>query len=77
MASVVETVVPAFGENVRWEKVITKQLKGALRFGELTKALGRPAPVPSIFIDGKLVFDITPAEEELKERIQGLLAGKG
>jgi len=77
MASVVETVAPAFGENLRWEKVVTKELKGALRFGELTKALGRPAPVPSIFIDGQLVFDSTPSEEDLREKIAGLLAGKG
>jgi len=77
MARVVETVAPSFGQSVRWEKVVTKQLKGALRFGELTKKLGRPAPVPAIFIDGELVFDMTPSEEELREQLAGLLAGKG
>jgi hypothetical protein len=74
MARVVETVVPSFGAKVRWEKVITKELKGALRFGELTKKLGRPAPVPSIFINGELVFDITPPEEELRACIESLLS---
>lgn len=37
-----------------------------MRYGELSKNLGRPAPVPSIFIDGELVFEVTPGREELK-----------
>ncbi len=40
--------------------------EGAMRYGELSKNLGRPAPVPSIFIEGELVFEVTPSKEELK-----------
>jgi len=73
MARVVESVVPEYGDVVRWEKVITKELSGAMRHGELSKSLGRPAPVPSIFIDGELVFEITPGQEELRECLDNLL----
>ena len=66
MARVVEAVAKDYGSDLRWEKVITKDLAGASRFMELTKSLGRPAPVPSIFINGKLVFDQTPGTEELR-----------
>jgi hypothetical protein len=41
-------------------------MEGALRYGELSKNLGRPAPVPSIFIEGELVFEVIPSTEELK-----------
>jgi hypothetical protein len=52
--------------------VITKTLEGARRWQQLSKALGRPAPVPSIFIDGRLVFEITPGPEELKAYLDTL-----
>jgi hypothetical protein len=66
MARVVESVAPDYSESLRWEKVVTKNMAGAMRYGELSKHLGRPAPVPSIFIDGELVFDVTPSTEELR-----------
>lgn len=65
MARVVEAVVPEFADAVKYEKIITKQLEGATRYNEISKSLGRPAPVPSIFINGELVFDQTPSQEEL------------
>ena len=52
MARVVELVAPDFGERLEWEKVVIKEMEGALRYGELSKNIGRPAPVPSIFING-------------------------
>lgn len=67
MARVVESVMPDFKDAVRYEKVVTKDMAGALRYGELSKRLGRPAPVPSIFIDGELVFEVTPGEDALRE----------
>ncbi len=67
MARVVESVAPDYDGEMHWEKVVTKEIKGAMRYGELTKSLGRPAPVPSIFIDGKLVFDSLPSQEELRK----------
>lgn len=75
MARVVESVASDYGDALKWEKVITKQLAGAMRFGELSKQLGRPAPVPSIFINGELVFSTTPSQEELKEHLDGMLSG--
>ncbi|MCG6879110.1 MAG: hypothetical protein LJE96_08205 [Deltaproteobacteria bacterium] len=75
MARLVESVVTQYGDTVRWEKVITKELKGAQRFIALSKELGRPAPVPSIYINGKLTFDITPESEQLREVLNGLVSG--
>ena len=74
MTRVVEAVAPEFEAYLGWEKVITKELSGAMRYGELSKHLGRPAPVPSIFINGKLIFDMTPSLEDLSNCLQRLIA---
>ena len=74
MARVVESVAPDYGDALHWEKVVTKEMNGAMRFGELAKSLGRPAPVPSIFINGKLVFEMTPSPEELKAYLDRLIS---
>ncbi len=66
MARVVESVAPEFGDALQVEKVITKQLEGATRYTEISRELGRPAPVPSIFIEGELVFEQTPGQDELR-----------
>ena len=73
MARVVESVALDYGDVLHWEKVITKEMGGAMRYGELTKSLGRPAPVPSIFINGELVFDAIPSQEELKACLDQML----
>jgi predicted thioredoxin/glutaredoxin len=73
MARVVDSVIPSFGEAVTYDKIVTKQLAGATRYAEISKALGRPAPVPSIFIDGELVYDQTPDPEALKEHLEQML----
>ena len=73
MARVVDSVAPDYGDALRCEKIITKELSGAMRYGELTKSLGRPAPVPSIFINGELVFDTIPSQEELKAFLDQLI----
>lgn len=73
MARVVESVVGEFGERLVWEKVVTKEMAGAMRFTELSKSLGRPAPVPSIFVDGRLIFDRTPSQEQLVEYLYGII----
>lgn len=70
MARVVESVAPDFEEVMTWEKVVTKDLRGARRFSEFSKSLGRPAPIPSIVIEGELVFEATPGTEELKDCIR-------
>ena len=73
MARVVESVAPEFGDALQWETVITREMKGAVRLGELSRKIGRPAPVPSIFIDGELVFEITPSREDLRDCLNRLL----
>jgi hypothetical protein len=75
MARLVESVVVDYGETVQWEKVITKDLIGAKRFLTLSKELGRPVPIPSIYINGELVFDVTPGSDELKELLDKLISG--
>jgi hypothetical protein len=74
MARVVESVAPDYGDALHWEKVITKEMSGAVRHGELTKSLGRPAPVPSIFINSQLVFDSIPSQEELKACLDKIIS---
>ena len=66
MARLVESVAVDYEGTVQWEKVITKDLVGAKRYLELTNHLVRPAPVPSIFINGELIFKVTPSSEGLK-----------
>ena len=73
MARVVESVADDYRDTLYWGKVVTKELKGAMRYGDLSKALGRLAPIPSIFINGKLVFDATPGPEELRECLDRLI----
>jgi hypothetical protein len=75
MARVVESVAGALGEAVQWEKVVTKELGGASRLLDLSRRLGRPVPVPSIFINGDLAYEITPACEELEARLSQLISG--
>ena len=66
MTRVVESVAPEFEDVLSWEKIVTKDLAGARRFSEFSKALGRLVPIPSIVIEGELVFETTPSVEELK-----------
>ena len=74
MARLVESVVADYKKSVQWEKVITKTLDGAKRFMELSDRLGRPAPIPSIFINGELKFMSTPASGELKNVLDRLIS---
>ena len=66
MTRVVESVAPSFEDVLTWEKVITKELAGAQRYQEFSKLLRRPVPVPSIAINGRLVFEAIPGPKELK-----------
>ena len=73
MARVVEKVIPSYEDDIAWETVITKNLSGAQRYAELSKIAGRPMPVPSIVIDGELIFDAIPSVEELRNCLDGYL----
>ncbi len=77
MARVVESVLPDFGDALDYEKVITTKLEGATQYKEISQNLGRPAPVPSIFIEGELVFDQTPGQEQLRECLNKYLEKAG
>jgi hypothetical protein len=74
MTRVVESVSPDFGQALRVEKIVTRLLAGATRYAEISRKLGRPAPVPSIFINGELIFETTPGEEELKAFLQEIIS---
>ena len=69
MTRVVESVAAEFENYLTWEKVVTKDLAGARRYSEFSKAQGRLVPIPSIAIEGELVFETTPGAEELKSCI--------
>lgn len=73
MARVVEETVQHFENAAEWKKVITKHLDGAMRHAELSQKLGRPAPVPAIVINGKLVFDTIPDPNDLKAYLDACL----
>ena len=73
MARVVEAVAAEYGDKLHWEKIVTKDLAGAKRYADFSKFLGRPAPVPSIVIEGELIFETTPSIEALKDYIDRLM----
>lgn len=85
-AKVVETVAPKYREIMDWEKVFIMKEPGSKRYYELSVALyGEEmvnnqrvyAPIPSIFINGKMVFDRIPAVEELDEIIEIFISKDG
>jgi len=84
MAKAVEEVLPLYGERVRYTKIeYTKSQAHSKRFLELSISLFgekavrqccKFAPIPSLFIDGKLIFDVIPIREELELAIERCLA---
>ncbi len=76
MARVVEQVLPEFGGAVSWEKVVIKTREGARRFRELGERLGRFPPVPSIVVDGRVVFEMTPSAEDLRRFVAARVKGE-
>jgi len=73
MVEVVEEAVKKFGDRVRWEKVVLKRRAGAQRYAALSVKAGRVAPIPSIFVNEKLVFEIIPPVEYLEEFLEEVL----
>ena len=72
MTRVVESVASDFGDTVSVEIIYTKELDGALHYVNFSKEIGRPAPVPSIIINGKLAFDLTPSADVLTSYLREL-----
>jgi len=76
MARVVEAVAPEFEDQLRVSKIVTRTLAGARRYQELVRLLGKQLPVPSILINGDLIFKITPGEQKLKSYLKAMIQDK-
>jgi hypothetical protein len=86
MVEAVEEVLPSYGDLVLVTKVeYMKSKTHARRFYELSVALHgeeelkkslRCAPIPSLFIDGELAFDMIPPRDELESAIELALQNK-
>ena len=86
MDEAVREVLPKYDSKVQYRKVHFMTQEGGGRFLELSKSLYgedgvmkhlRLAPVPSLFIDGELIFDMIPTRDELEEAIEEALREKG
>jgi hypothetical protein len=82
MDEAVREVVPQYNEYVEYHRVEFMIGDGKKRFLELSRSLFgeegvhkhfRLAPVPSLFIDGELIFDAIPPRFELEEAIEEIL----
>ena len=79
MDEAVSEVLPQYSEQVEYRRVEFMKGEGKKRFLELSVSLFgeegvykffRIAPVPSLFIDGELVFDAIPPRHELEDAIE-------
>lgn len=86
MDASVREVLPEYSGKVEYRRVDFMVGKGKDRFLELSRSLFgedgvyklcRVAPVPSLFIDGELVFDAIPPRFELIEAIEEAIEEKG
>jgi len=86
MDETVVTVLPNYADHIEYKRVDFLKGDGKKRFLELSCSLFgeenvykycRVAPVPSLFIDGELVFDAIPPIFELEEAIEEALKEKG
>ena len=86
MDEAIREVIPQYDEYVQYHRVEFMKSSGKERFLELSRSLfgeegvhkhARVAPVPSLFINGELVFDAIPPKFELEEAIEEVLLEKG
>ena len=82
MDETVKEILPRYDEHVEYRRVDFMKEKGKQRFLELSCSLFgekgvykecKIAPVPSLFINGELVFDAIPPLFELEEAINEAL----
>ena len=73
MVEAVEEAVKKFGDRVRWERVHLKRRNGAMRYAELSVKNQGVAPIPSLFINEKLVFEMIPPVEDLEAYLEEVL----
>ena len=86
MAQAVEEVLHLYGERVRYTKLEYQKSQDHSKrllelsvslFGEKAVRTGfKVAPIPSLFINGKLVFDAIPTREDLEGAIENFLEGR-
>ncbi len=78
MEEAVLEVIPLFSENIIYRRIDFGKKEGKRRFLELSEKiyggtegtlLIRTAPVPSLFIEGEIVFDSIPTRQELEEAL--------
>lgn len=86
MDETVREIFQKYADKVVYRRVEFMKGEGKERFMQLSYSLfgeenvhkyGRIAPVPSLFIDGELVFDAIPPMFELEEAIEEALEEKG
>jgi hypothetical protein len=83
MDEAMQEVLPKYGERVIYKRVCFmdsdedverfKELSCKLYGLEKVESLEQVAPVPSLFIDGELIFDMIPPRFELEEAIERAL----
>lgn len=86
MDETVQEVLPKYEKYIQYQRVDFMRGAGKKRFLELSYSLfgeenvhkyRRVAPVPSLFIDGELVFDAIPPIFDLEEAIEEAIQEKG
>ena len=86
MDEAVREIMPKYDKYAAYRRVDFMKGDGKERFLELScslfgeesvKKYCRVAPVPSLFIDGELVFDMIPPRHELEEAIEEALGMEG
>lgn len=77
MLETAEEAAAGLGDLVKVEILYLRHTDAALRYKILSYELGRPAPIPSIFINGKLCFDAIPPVEDLREAVMQILGPGG
>ena len=73
MLETVEEAMKGFQDQVELELVYLRKQAGGQRYKALSLSIGKPAPIPSIFINGRLYFDITPPVEELQDSFREIM----
>jgi len=78
MEAAVQDVLPMYARKVTYSRVDIQSPAGKQRFLDLSCSLfgrrrvyehHRLAPIPGLFMDGKLVFDAIPPRDELEAAI--------
>ena len=86
MDETVREILPKYEKHIHYRRVDFMRGSGKERFLELSYSLfgednvrkyRRVAPVPSLFIEGELVFDAIPPIYELEEAIEEAIQLKG